>query len=215
MKKKPFDPWTATIEEAITELENGNEKAVFQWDAAYGIQSFKQKIKCAMDLISAKKEFTNKEKKEVSSAGLLVLLCIRKIVTHGLVAPEWLAYAYNQRFDAVNSHPTKKWNDFDSFGEPFYRRKAEQMELYRKAEIFFVKIADVLEEEREKGTFKGQKGRDRKSQYDFLEDRFYEETGEHVGAEVWERIIYKRPLVKLKRDLIKQRRKQGQIWHIK
>jgi hypothetical protein len=213
MKKKPFDPWTATAEEAIEESRNGNENAVFQWQAASDIQALRPEIEGAMALIGEKKKFTNKEKKEVSIAGYSVLRCVRKLVTYKLVAPEWLAHAYNQRFDAVNNLRAKEWADFLSFGEPFYSRKAEHLKLYKKAEIFFIKIADELEKEREKGTFKKVEGKNRISQYDFLEDRFLKETGEVVGAEVWQKIIYKRSLVRLMRSLIKKDRRNGRFWH--
>lgn len=81
-----FDPWTASFEDAKA-AQDGREfsgdpaEPIYQWAAVQKINERRQ----ARD----------------NGDGFAVLACIRNCVTHGLIAPEWLAYAFNRRYDAV------------------------------------------------------------------------------------------------------------------
>jgi hypothetical protein len=63
--------------------------------------------------------------------GFAVLGCIRHCVTHGLVAPEWLAYAFNRRYDAVLNARTNSWDSPLAFGKPY--PKGAHLAALRKA----------------------------------------------------------------------------------
>lgn len=65
--------------------------------------------------------------------GYEVLACIRKCVTHGVVAPEWLAYAFNRRYDAVLNCKAKSWDDPLSFGKPY--KKGANLNAMRKRRL--------------------------------------------------------------------------------
>ena len=98
-----FNPWTATFEEvqeATKQFEGSNlENPLDQWVAV-------QRINSKRDVITA-------------GNGFAVLACLRLIVTHGLVAPEWLTYAFNGRYDAVLNCRAKSWDSPLSFGKPY------------------------------------------------------------------------------------------------
>jgi len=98
-----FDPWNSTFEEANSLQQSiggiGPTDPLFQWVAAEEIKAHQKAIQ--------------------EGDGLAVLSCIRKLVTNGLVAPIWLAYAFNKRFDAVLNCNAKSWDDPMSFGAPY------------------------------------------------------------------------------------------------
>jgi hypothetical protein len=102
-----FDPWTASLEEAQREQESsrhdGPDAPIFQWKAARDIEGQK-------DLIE-------------SGDGFAILACVRKLMTHGLVAPAWLAYAFNKRYDAVLNCRANSWDDQNAFGRPYPKGK--------------------------------------------------------------------------------------------
>lgn len=104
-----FDPWHATFEEAKAAQEaqdarnggiGGPDSPLFQFINALQINEQRQKVE--------------------NGDGFAVLYCIRMCVTSGLVAPEWLAYAFNRRYDAVNWGRAISWDDPLAFGKrPF------------------------------------------------------------------------------------------------
>lgn len=105
-----FDPWTASLEEAQEEEKMASAECtagpcspVMQWAAASGINEWKQAV--------------------INGNGFAVLGCIRDCVTHGLVAPEWLAYAFNRKYDAVLNCRANSWDDPQSFGPPYPKGK--------------------------------------------------------------------------------------------
>lgn len=106
-----FDPWAATFEEAKDaqeRLDPGGDSPnpvlpIYQFAAA-------QRINARRPAIEA-------------GSGFDVLACIRDCVTHGLVAPEWLAYAFNRRYDAVLNLRAGSWDDTASFGRPYPKGK--------------------------------------------------------------------------------------------
>ena len=105
-----FDPWTASLEEAqeeekrvSAECTSGPCSPVMQWAAASQISEWKQAV--------------------INGDGFAVLGCIRGCVTHGLVAPDWLAYAFNRKYDAVLNCRAGSWDDPKSFGPPYPKGK--------------------------------------------------------------------------------------------
>jgi hypothetical protein len=122
MKKKPFDPWTATAEEAIEESRNGNGNAVFQWQAASDIQALRPEIEEAMELFGKEKN-GSKALKKTAEAGKAILLCAKKILESGLVAPDWLSEAFNQRVYMVLHLKAAHWGEEKSFGKPRGKEK--------------------------------------------------------------------------------------------
>lgn len=117
-----FDPWTATFEEAMAEQERWQEAGgaissplgpIAQANGAYEILAAKERID--------------------AGDGFAVLYAIRVLVTNGLVAPEWLAFAFNRRYDAVNWFRAGSWDDSLAFGRPY--PKGTNLAARRKARI--------------------------------------------------------------------------------
>lgn len=113
-----FDPWTASFEDAKA-AQDGREfsgdpaEPIYQWAAVQKINERRQ----ARD----------------NGDGFAVLACIRNCVTHGLIAPEWLAYAFNRRYDAVLNFRAKSWDDPKAFGRP--NKKHVQLAAERKRRV--------------------------------------------------------------------------------
>lgn len=100
-----FDPWHSSFEDAQCASDdcrgahNNPCDPLLQWSAAQEIE----RLKASVD----------------AGNGFAVLACIRKCVTHGLVAPEWLALAFNRRYDHVLHARAKSWDASESFGRPY------------------------------------------------------------------------------------------------
>lgn len=110
-----FDPWTASFDDAkatqdAREFSADPSEPIFQWAAVQKINEQKQAVE--------------------NGNGFAVLACIRDCVTHGLIAPDWLAYAFNRRYDAVLNFRAKSWDDPKAFGPP--RKKHVQLAAERK-----------------------------------------------------------------------------------
>jgi len=99
-----FDPWSCSREDmdgfqAACELENGDPTSpIFQWFAVQSINAMRA---------------------ETDVSGFAVLACVRKCANHGLVMPEWLAYAFIRRYDRVLSCQAGSWDDESAFGKPY------------------------------------------------------------------------------------------------
>lgn len=111
-----FDPWHASDEEAIeAERRHGNfsdpRGPLSQFLGAKRIEGMKAEID--------------------AGDGFAVLACIRICVTNGLVAPVWLAYAFNGRYDAVLHCRAGSWDSPLAFGKPY--RKGAHIAALRKA----------------------------------------------------------------------------------
>lgn len=120
-----FDPWTTTVEQVEAEQDKWEESGgrvddpcgpIYQATGACKVLDLKEAID--------------------GGDGFSVLAAIRICVTNGLVAPEWLAYAFNRRYDAVLNYRAKSWDDPLSFGRPYpkganlvARRKARAGQL--------------------------------------------------------------------------------------
>ncbi|MHB1188753.1 hypothetical protein [Thiobacillus sp.] len=105
-----FDPWTAGLEEAQEEEKRvsaeraaGPCSPVMQWGSASQINEWKQAVE--------------------AGDGYAVMACVSLCVTHGLIAPDWLAYAFNQKYYAVAACRAESWDDPKSFGRPFPKGK--------------------------------------------------------------------------------------------
>lgn len=100
------DPWlwpdfdAAQIVE-LSEISKGNkpEDPLFQYFAVKRCNALKPEVD--------------------AGSGFAVLAAVRICGTHGLVMPLWLVYAFNRRYDAVNSFKALSWDDPESFGRPY------------------------------------------------------------------------------------------------
>lgn len=126
-----FDPWTATIEEAMAEQEkfiaSGKELSapcgqVAQASAAHSVLELKSKID--------------------GGSGFAVLSAVRYCLTHGLVAPDWLARAFNRRYDAVSMYRAGSWDSPLAFGKPF--KKGTNIAARRKAKIGRIQVFNAV-----------------------------------------------------------------------
>lgn len=150
---KPFDPWTATIEEALQELNAGNERAVFQLQAVADIMACKPRIEEAMKIFGHEKNNTEALRK-TAEAGKAIILCVKKILANGLVAPDWLSYAFNQRVYPVLHLKAAHWgqeNSFGSTGADCERRRQKML----IGEYIFFNYKELKEEHDSKGNTKG------------------------------------------------------------
>ena len=116
-----FDPFTATLPEALAEQA--------RWQAETGKQS--DSCMPLARCTAAAQVSARRQRCEAANGGFEVLLCIRDCVTNGLVAPEWLAYAYNRRFDAVLNCRVGSWHHDQAFGRPY--PKGTHLAALRKA----------------------------------------------------------------------------------
>ncbi len=88
-----FDPWAASFDDAraaqdAREFSAGPTEPIYQWDAVQRINA----RKLAVD----------------NGNGFAVLACIRDCVTHGLIAPEWLAYDRIARYNRADVLATRE-----------------------------------------------------------------------------------------------------------
>ena len=129
-----FDPFTATFEEARDaqfRMDASAAKAagptgpLYQWASASRVSASRERI-------------------EKEGDGFEVLACINRCVTHGLIAPEWLAYAYNRRFYEVLGCRVGSWDDAKAFGLPY--PKGTHLAALRKARLNRVAVALAVRE---------------------------------------------------------------------
>ena len=96
-----FDPWIATLEEAMAaevaaDAGPSLRSPMLQWHAAREVESQRAVVE--------------------GGDGLAVLSCIYTCMTHGLVAPEWLAGTFNSRYLRVTQARVGSWDK--AFGRP-------------------------------------------------------------------------------------------------
>jgi hypothetical protein len=126
-----FDPWTATLDEAMAAQSvwygNGiGREPIFQWDAARQVEARQNAV--------------------VGGDGFAVLACIRTCVTNDLVAPEWLAYAFNAHFDKVLNCRVGSWDA--AFGKPYPGKHLRNLQQRRKLRFDVLdRIRDILKTE--------------------------------------------------------------------
>lgn len=119
-----FNPFTSSFEEAeaLSENDISPNSPIFQWFAAQEINKVRESID--------------------TCDGFAVLAAIRKCVTRGLVAPEWLAYEFNRRFDSVLNCRAKSWDDPLAFGLPF-KKGSNLNALRKKRNLMFAVWSEV------------------------------------------------------------------------
>jgi hypothetical protein len=119
-----FDPFTSTFEDAaaLSEGANSPTSPLSQWFAAQKIN----KLEHVDDL-----------------DGFAVLGAIRECITSGLVAPEWLAYAFNSRYNSVLSCRAKSWDDPKAFGLP-YKKGTNIASLRKKRMLMFAVWNEII-----------------------------------------------------------------------
>lgn len=145
-QKKPFDPWTAAEEEALKEFYAGNERAFFQFCAADDIKTLKSQIEDAMQ-IRGKEAGNSSKLKAVAAAGSSILFCVKRAMEAGLVAPDWLSYAFNQRYYPVVRYEARNWSDPKSFGDSTGKKKLENRRKLRILNAFLLANCARLRDE--------------------------------------------------------------------
>lgn len=115
-----FDPWSADLSQAVAEE--------LEWDVLgkYSPFPFGRPLDqhSAVAAIEALRDTI-----ENDGDGCAVLAAIDLCVTRGLVAPDWLAHAFNRRYESVLKRQAKSWDDPLVFGSPYpkgYRLAAER-----------------------------------------------------------------------------------------
>jgi len=141
-QKKPFDPWTATVKEAM--IAGGN--SVFQWQAARDIEAMRPRIEEAAKILTEKKNYGKKETQLIATAGFDVLHCTKLVMQNSLIAPEWLVYAFCQRYYPVVNCTAEGWHSERSFGKPYENKKLENRRNLRKAKLeVWRRISGIIE----------------------------------------------------------------------
>lgn len=119
-----FDPWTANtseMEDAQTAwLASGKKNSPFDPASQFW----------AVANIAARKSMVVYvgEPNEMSRE---TLWCVRVCLSHGIIAPDWLADAFAKRFDAVFNADVGSWSDPLAFGTPY--PKGMHLAALRKA----------------------------------------------------------------------------------
>lgn len=147
-----FNPWTATFDDAIAANEASTlsigdpTRPLYQWNGAQRLEAMR-----AGALIN----------------GFDVLACVRICANHDLVMPEWLAFAFIRRYDAVLNCRAGSWDDPAAFGKPY--PKGTHLSALRKARVnsyaVWNMVNSILKANPERAIDKG----------------LFEEVGEHLG----------------------------------
>jgi hypothetical protein len=105
MSPEYVDYWLGLDPAAVVCLHKAGDEmagphgAMFRYVAALGIERIHQKGRAI--------------------TGVDVLACVRQCATHGLVMPDWLAFEFNRRYDAVALNlRAASWDDPLAFGRP-------------------------------------------------------------------------------------------------
>lgn len=118
-----FDPWNSTLEEAmaaqsINKDEYSPTSPIFQFSAAEKVKSLRERAE--------------------NGDGFTILECVQQCVIRGLVAPEWLAFAFNNRYVSVLTCRAKSWDDPQSFGPPY--PKGVNIKAMRKRRVLSMAV---------------------------------------------------------------------------
>lgn len=118
-----YDPWSGSFADAVRYGEASAEekeknigdptRPIFQFAAAKRIEALKPLVE--------------------AGDGFSVLDCINQCVSHGLVAPRWLACAFSRRYNAVNQCHANSWDSPLSFGRPY--KKNANISAMRKERV--------------------------------------------------------------------------------
>lgn len=83
-----------------------------------------------------------REEIEKDGSGSAVLAAVRECGTYCLVMPEWLAYAFNRRYDAVLNFRAVSWDAPESFGKP-YPKGTNRAAKRKRRMLSFAVLNDV------------------------------------------------------------------------
>lgn len=139
-----FDPWTATREEAFA-LEESYRKSgqsefhrspIFQYFVAEAIS--RSEDRCFED-------------------GKVLLHAVHQCLNHGLVAPPWLARAFQKRYLKVKSLEANSWDDPEVFGPPIPKGShiGKVLRNREKAVLVFEAVCVILDFDVSRGIDKG------------------------------------------------------------
>lgn len=101
-----FDPWTATIDEALAADAvhpapfYEPDRPLYQWNAAREIEALRPSIE--------------------NGDGFAVLDAVSRCARQGLALPHWLAVEFLRRYDAVLQCRAGSWDE--AFGRPYPKR---------------------------------------------------------------------------------------------
>ena len=126
-----FNPWNANFVETMEEQEKFMASGKQFADPCCPLAQ----VNGAQSVMGLKPAIENGD-------GFAVLTAIRWCVTNGLVAPDWLAYAFNRRYDAVNLYRAGSWDSPLAFGKPF--KKGTNIAARRKAKIGRVQVWNAV-----------------------------------------------------------------------
>jgi len=113
-----FNPWAATFDDAMAANEASTlsfgdpTRPLYQWDGAQCVETMRAGAQVN---------------------GFDVLACVRICANHDLVMPEWLAFAFIRRYDAVLNCRALSWDDPAAFGKPYPEGK--HLSALRKARV--------------------------------------------------------------------------------
>jgi hypothetical protein len=122
-----FDPWRATLDEAIAQQElsdqaKGPAGPLFQWQAVESVNALRAEIE--------------------AGDGFAALDAVARCLRHDLVAPGWLARAFVAGYDKVLNCRAGSWDE--AFGRPYPKRARldtlrQRREIRGRLELFFAK----------------------------------------------------------------------------
>lgn len=126
-----FDPWTADLDAAVAAQNTPGRAAVdphgpvHQYFAAKHIEAERPAVE--------------------AGDGFAILACVRDCLTNGLVAPAWLSYAFNKKYDAVKNYRASSWDSPLSFGRPYKKgaHLAARRKKWVKSLAVYLEICEI------------------------------------------------------------------------
>ena len=115
-----FNPWNATFEEAMAANEASTlsvgdpARPLYQWHGAQRVEA---------------------SRLGAQINGFEVLACLRVCANHDLVMPEWLAFAFIRRYDAVLNCRAGSWDDPLAFGKPYPGKQLASVRKKRRTRL--------------------------------------------------------------------------------
>lgn len=122
-KPRPFDPWTATMDEAEAAYEAALQEAARNGEEGYlrcGEITYPSARRISLQTTSAGAITLWKEKIE-GGDGLLMMWAVNLCLQTGLAAPPWLWRIFGKAVDAVRTAKVKSWDSV--LGKPLPKGK--------------------------------------------------------------------------------------------
>ena len=138
-----FDPWIANVSEMedaqVAWLASGKKAGphdpASQFWAVANVCAYRPNIV----VINGLNELT----RDPGDAGRNILWCVRACLSHGIIAPDWLASEFARCFDAVFNAEVGSWSDPLAFGSPY--PKGTNLTAWRKGLINGPKVVAAVE----------------------------------------------------------------------